>query len=534
MTHKLELETIHTAKAGTSKGAGPMAVDGHTTRLKTVAASPASYFHMGNALRGENRLDDAISCYQRAVSLAPVFAEAYNNMGLVFQEKGDLEASIHCFQKALESNPKLFHAYFNMGVSFKDREDVNDAVFCFQKALLLRPKLSSAYNRLGTIFREQWKLDKALFCFKKELEIDPKNAQAYNNLGSTFYDTGAVSEAVRCFQNSLRLRPDHVETHWNLSLAHLALGNYAEGWCGYEYRFKRNSHRPSFPEQLGIPRWDGTSFVGKRLLVLEEQGLGDNLQFVRYLPMVKARGGTVLLKTDKRLLNLFRGIEGLDEIEAWPSDTMPSVDFDFYIPMMSLPWIFGTTLATIPARVPYIRPDQQKVDAWRERINGKGMKVGLVWACSPTSPTELISSRGRSCHLMHFLPLSRIPGISLYGLQKGEAAGQVRELCSHHDHIINLGEAFEDFSDTAAAIANLDLMISIDTSVAHLSGAMGKPTWLLLQSVSDFRWLRQREDSPWYPTMRLFRQERPGHWAGVIGRVCSEVRSRLSRGPGTP
>jgi len=485
---------------------------------------------MGNSLKEENRFDDAIACYQQAVSLQPFYAEAYNNMGLAFQEKGDFDASIYWFQKAIDSNPKLFHAYFNMGVSFKNRHNVDDAVFSFQQALLLKPDLAEAYNRLGTIFREQGQLDKAIFCFQREIEMDPANAQAYNNLGSAFHDTGKVTEAIECFQQSLRLRPDHVETNWNLALAQLLAGNYSDGWRGYEYRFRRATHQPTFLERHGLPRWDGSSFLGRRLLVQDEQGLGDNLQFVRYLPMVKARGGTVILKTDKRLLSLFRGIEGIDEIAEWPSSTRPPVDIDLYVPMMSLPWIFGTTLKTIPSQVPYIRADHRKVAKWREQIAGKGMKIGLVWAGRPTAPNEPIYVRGRSCDLIHFRPLSEITGVSLYGLQKGEAVRNTSRLLPNDIQITNLGEDFEDFSDTAAAIANLDLVISIDTSVAHLSGAMGKPTWLLLQSIADFRWFQNREDNPWYPTMRLFRQARPGDWPGVLERVCLEIRSLLSRG----
>lgn len=478
-------------------------------------------FHMGNKWRVKNRLDEAISCYKKAISLRSDYAEAYNNMGLAFQAKGEIEEAIACFERAIGIDPKLFQACFNMGVSLKAKANVDDAILYFQRALLLKPDLSEAYNRLGAIFRKQGQLDKAIYCFRKELEINPKDVRAYNNLGSTFHDKGEVDKAIHCFETSLRLRPDHVETEWNLALAHLLCGNYAEGWCGYECRFRRRAHKPTLAEIRGIPRWDGSSFVGKRLLVEGEQGFGDNLQFVRYMPMVKERGGKVILKIGEPLLTLFRGINGIDEVVTTSTDAVSIDDMDLYIPMMSLPCVFKTTFKIIPCHVPYIHADPKEVTSWRDQIKEGKLKVGVVWAGNPGHKDD----RNRSCPLERFEPLTRIPGVALYSLQKdvGEDSKRLHEM-----NIINLGPVLKDFSITAGVIANLDLVVSVDTAVAHLAGTMGKSIWLLLPFAPDWRWLLDRDDSPWYPTMRLFRQRRPGDWDGVLARVCKKLKFILN------
>ncbi|MHC4559809.1 MAG: glycosyltransferase family 9 protein, partial [Planctomycetota bacterium] len=300
---------------------------------------------------------------------------------------------------------------------------------------------------------------------------------------------------------------------------HLLSGNYIEGWKGY--RRRRNTDLKALTDyhRSGKPRWDGSSFEGKRLFVHYEQGLGDNIQFIRYLPMVKARGGTVIFETIKPLIGLLQGFPGVDELVEYFPDKKSSVDFDVYTSLLDMPNIFGTTLETIPAEVPYIRAEPAKTQYWRNRLAGPDFKVGIVWAGSPVHGND----RYRSCILACFEPLTKIAGLQLYGLQKGKAAAQMDELAETIP-LTNISKEFGDFTDTAAAIENLDIVISVDTSVLHLAGAMGKPVWALLPFAPEWRWMLNREDSPWYPTMRLFRQRSWSQWDPVFQQVAEELR----------
>jgi tetratricopeptide (TPR) repeat protein len=333
---------------------------------------------------------------------------------------------------------------------------------------------------------------------------------------------GKHEEALDSCERAIELKPDYAQAHWNRSLVLLRKGRFEEGWKEYRWRRKTNLAAFAYPHELDKTLWDGKPFVGKRLLIHHEQGLGDNLQFVRYLPMVKRLGGTVIFETPKSVYRLLESFYGIDELVQASPEAPPDVQFDAYASLMDLPGIFGTTLETIPADVPYIHADPCKVAHWRRRITGDGFKVGLVWAGRPTGRNEVMSLRYRSCSLEHLAPLADITGVVLYGLQKGPAAAQMEQL-PRQILVDNLGEQFEDLADTAAAIANLDMVISIDTSVAHLAGAMGKPVWILLKTDADWRWLLDRADSPWYPTMRLFRQTRAGDWAEVLDRVAAEL-----------
>jgi hypothetical protein len=276
-----------------------------------------------------------------------------------------------------------------------------------------------------------------------------------------------------------------------------------------------------------VPLWDGSSFEGRRLLVHYEQGFGDNIQFCRYLPMVKGRGGTVIFECKRPLVGLFRGFEGVDELIEGAFSVRPSVSCVFHISLLDLPGIFGTVLEHIPAKVPYIRADCEKAAYWRGRLGVEDFKVGIVWAGRPTHEND----RERSCGPEHFAVLSEVGVVRLYGLQKDEASARLNEL-SGRMRLTNLGGELNDFTDTAAVIEELDLVISVDTAVLHLAGAMGKCVWGLLPFVPDWRWMSERADSPWYPTMRLFRQKRPGQWGEVFERVAGELREMVKGQPG--
>jgi hypothetical protein len=337
-------------------------------------------------------------------------------------------------------------------------------------------------------------------------------------MAKLYQDMGANQKAIFWFQKALQIKPDYAEAHFNLATVYLLTENFKEGWQGYEWRFRRREWKRTYPHRYSKPRWNGESFAGKRLFVHSEQGLGDILQFVRYLPMVKARGGTVIFETRKPLMGLFKNIPGIDKLIVFSTDGQPATEFDLVVPLASLPGIFETTLENMPAKVPYIFADREKSTRWRARLTADGVKVGLVWAGTDTDPR-------RACHLKWLRTLSDIPGVDLYGLQKGIAAEQIEvEGLPQGMRMINLGQEFEDFTDTAAVVDNLDLVVSIDTSVAHLAGAMGKPVWLMLPYSADWRWFLNRDESPWYPTMQLFRQPGPGDWQSVGTQIGIELR----------
>ncbi len=319
------------------------------------------------------------------------------------------------------------------------------------------------------------------------------------------------------YEQAIRPKPDYTDAHWNRSLALLLSARLSEGWKEYQRRYDDlNTINPYYSQKT---LWDGSSFAGKTLFVRYQQGLGDNIQFVRYLSMVKERGGTVIYETKKPLTNLLRPLDGIDELVEASSNGRPAASFDLHVSLMDLPRVFGATIETIPSNVPYLYADPAKAQVWRNRIVRKDLTVGIVWAGGPAHRND----RNRSCTLADFAPLAEIDGIQLYGLQKGNGLRQW-DMSSTEIIAANIGEEFEDFTDTAAAIENMDLVVSVDTAVLHLAGAMGKPVWALLPFAPDWRWMLERQDTPWYPTMRLFRQKSPGCWPDVFADVKKELQ----------
>ncbi len=517
--------------------------------------NPGSYqacYNMGVVLLVEGRLDEAASAYQQAIEIKPDFPEAHNNLGVTLQKQGKLGSAIKCFQKSVRLNTRYAEAYYNMGRAFYTQERLDDAeqsyrmalkqnsayaeahhnlglllhkqgkfdqaAACYRKTLQLKPDDANAYYDMGNIFWDQGNFEEMTRWYQKALAFTPDKAEAYNNLGKMLQDQGKIKEAETYFQEAIRSKPDFSEAHFNRSIALLLLGKYAEGWKEYEWRFKKSNWKNIYPYRFEQPRWDGTSFAGKKIFVHCEQGLGDTIQFARYLPMVKARGGRVIFEVPKPLMNIFDNFPGIDQLVEISSTEKTAEDFDFSVPLLSLPGMFQTTLETIPGKVPYILADPHKMRVWQKIVDKDHFKVGIVWAGGILHKKD----SGRSCSLKQFLPLTRIAGVRLYGLQKGPASQQVEEF-SNQIHIKNYGEKFEDFTDTAGLIENLDLVISVDTAVAHLAGAMGKPVWVLLPFTPDWRWMLNREDSPWYPTMRLFRQKKRGCWDEALQYVADEL-----------
>jgi lipoprotein NlpI len=423
------------------------------------------------------------------------------------------EAEMICRQ-VLAQEPDYFDALHLLGVLAGQSGHTEDAINLLGRAVRLRPGFE-AYSNLGVALRENGQLDAAIDAHRNALQLNPEYADAWRNLGVALNAKGLFDEAMSAYDRALQIKPDFAHVHFNRGVLRLLRGDFQNGWPEYEWRWKLPSEitrRPTGPGQ-----WNGEELRGQTILLYAEQGIGDTLQFVRYVPMVVERGGRVMVQCQPELLPLLAGFPGIQQI-AVAGQTLPP--FERHCALMSLPLTFGTELASIPRQIPYIQPDALLVEQWHNRFGaGSEFKVGLVWAGKAAYRNDRI----RSIDFAQLSPLWNVPGVQFLSLQKGHAKPAPPPGAKWLDWTDDL----HNFAQTAALIANLDLVITVDTAVAHLAGAMGKPAWVLLSFVPDWRWQLDRDDSPWYPTMRLFRQSALNDWLGVIARVAEALRQRV-------
>ncbi|TAE11595.1 MAG: tetratricopeptide repeat protein [Oscillatoriales cyanobacterium] len=474
-------------------------------------------------LKHENgELDAAIPHYQEALALAPNIPQTAYNLAKIFEEQGKVEQAIAHYEQALAAEPDFVPALINLAVALQEKGELLRALDLYRRALEIQPHSWEAYNNLATVLQEQGNLEEALEYYHKALELLPDFVEAINNLGRTFLEKGAVEDAIACYRRAIHLNPDHASAHLNLSLALLLAGDFANGLAEYEWRWHIKEFKTGHSCYLTAPGntlsareyrplWDGSNLQGKTVLLHAEQGLGDSLQFIRYVEIVKNRGGRVIVDCYPQLRRLFAMVDGIDLLIVRGE---PLPEFDVQVPMLSLPYVLGTRLSTIPATTAYLSPP---ADAEFALLPDRNLKVGIVWAGNPKHRKNM----QRSCGLSQFLPLLDVSGVTFYSLQK-EVLEADRALLNGTP-IVDLSPHFGDLADTAAAIAKLDLVITVDTAVAHLAGALGKPVWVLLAFSPDWRWLLEREDSPWYPSARLFRQRERGGWEGVFARVAEAL-----------
>jgi tetratricopeptide (TPR) repeat protein len=488
--------------------------------LQLDPALVSAYYNLGSVFQEKRQPDDAVTYYQKALELNPTLADAWNALGVIFQEKGQSEDAIRHYQKAVALDPDLADAYYNLGKVFWETGRRDEAITYYQKALQLNPNSAEVYNNLGFCLQEKGRYDEALAYFQRAIGLDPNFAEAYFNLALFYHDRNLPDEAVKYYGKAIEQKPDFVDAHWNMACALLLAGKFERGWREYEWRWKLKDHRGhTFP----LTQWDGSDISGRTILLHAEQGFGDAIQFVRYAPLVAERGARVIMQCPEEVVSLFRRVKGVDHV--FPDGAELSA-FDLHCPLLSLPRVFGTTLENIPVEIPYITADPLLARKWEDRLQGEGprLRVGLVW----TGRTKAKRERGRSCSLDLFSALARFYDVTFYSLQKGEGAEQAKTPPKGM-RLIDHSEEIHDFSDTAAFIENLDLVISIDTAVSHLAGALGKPVWTLLPFVPDWRWMLNWDDSPWYPTMRLCRQPLPGDWEAVIWDIARELAGVLTR-----
>jgi tetratricopeptide (TPR) repeat protein len=479
-----------------------------------------AHHNLGTALHRLGQPEAALASYRHALRLDPHLGAAWINLGVVLKNQGQLPEAVASFQQTLQRNPNQARAHNELGMVLREQGKLVDAFHSFQQALRLDPRYAEAHNHLGMVLKEQDRLDEAIASFRQALQLNRDLAEAHNNLGTALRDQGKLEEALASFQQAISLKPDFAEAHMNLGMAFLQLGQLERGWPEYEWR-RRLAPSPPQPAL-----WDGAALAGRSILVdCLEQGLGDALQFVRYAPLVKERGGTVILQCPEPLTSILSGCAGIDQVVVSGSQALAAGAVG--APLMSLPGIFGTSLASIPVRVPYLAADAALIDSWRQELaKYRTFKVGIAWQGNPRYKGD----RHRSIPLAQFAPLVRVEGVRLFSLQKGWGAEQLEQVAGRLE-VVDFGprldEAAGAFMDTAAIMKNLDLVITSDTATAHLAGALAVPVWVALQKVPDWRWLLDRPDSPWYPTLRLFRQSEPGNWGEVFERMAQELQKLL-------
>jgi Flp pilus assembly protein TadD len=476
--------------------------------------TPRQQLQTGFAHHRAGRLREAESIYRQVLAEQPNHPEALQLLAGVATVLKQYDSAIDLLNQAIQASPDvpLFHA--NLGSLYLQTKRFDDAVASLERALQLDPNLVHAYYNLGVALTDKGDFDRAVAIFHKGISLNPNWPELHNSLGLALRNWGRRDQAMAAFRQSIALKPDYPDGHWNLGITLLLLGDYRNGWLEYEWRTKIAEIVQ--PRNIAQPQWNGKTLEGKTILLHAEQGFGDTLQFIRYAPLVAKHAAKVIVECPIELAAILRGVEGIDRIitrgDSWPS-------YDVQSSIMSLPLRFGTTPETIPAH-PYLSAPPDRVMAWRERLgNPDGRRrIGLVWSGRP----EHTNDSRRSMRLDLFSPLATVKLAHFYTLQKGPAASQTASPPPGMD-FVDWTSDLHDFVETAALIANLDLVICVDTSVAHLAGAMGKPVWLLLPHAPDWRWMLSRTDTPWYPTMKLFRQPSPGDWTSAIANVTRAI-----------
>jgi len=491
---------------------------------KILAAKPDHYdaLHLLGLLRHrQGRNADALRLVGAVRERAPRSAEVLDNYGLILAALARHDEALASFEEALAIDSGNLHALGNRAGALKRLKRPKEALAAYQALLAKKADDLCALNECGGLYVWLGRPAEALACYETAIAIAPRMAELHVNKGTALVALNRFADALESLNAALAINPESAEAHYDASLVRLRLGDFANGWREYEWRW-RKADRSGKPRDIAAPLWLGEQpLAGKSILLLAEQGLGDTINFVRYAPLVAARGATVILGVQSPLKTLAATVPGVSLVLG---DGEPVPQVDFHCPLLSLPLAFQTELTTVPTNVPYLRPQQERLAKWRDRVPAPGgLRVGICWAGSSVH----LNDRNRSMPLHRFAKLLSIPNLVFISVQKvvnDEDAAILRE-----HGVIQLGQEFGDFADTAAVVAMLDLLITVDTSVAHLAGAMAKAVGMLLPFSPDFRWMLDRTDSPWYPTVRLFRQSAPGDWDGPIARMHQELAGLACR-----
>lgn len=473
----------------------------------------------GNTLYVLTRNDETLSSYDRALALKPSHAVTLNNRGSILLALNRCDEALKSYDRALAAKPDYADALSNRGCALEKLNRLDEALASYHRALTLRPDNADALYNRGNVLRKLRRYAEALASYDRVIALRPGHADAHNNRGQALRELMRFDQALASYDRALALQPQNIMAHCNAASLRLMTGDFSRGWAHYEWRWLKQSVSASARRVFPQPRWlGGDEIAGKTILLHSEQGLGDTIQFCRYAPLVAARGAKVILEVQQPLHALMTSLAGVEQVIVQGS-ALP--DFDLHCPLLSLPLAFGTQLETIPSANSYLGAPAQRMLDWQARLGPKPRpRIGLAWSGNAGHERD----QERSIALSALLPLLDVDA-TFVGLQKDVRPGDMALLRERSD-ILHFGDELGDFSDTAALVSQLDLVISVDTSVAHLAGALGKPAWILLTDVPDFRWLLDRDDSPWYPTIRLFRQDATRAWDSVITRV-REAAARL-------
>ena len=497
-----------------------------------------AYFELADLSQTLGRTDTAIAFYMRSINLEPGNTVAFLRLGELLYAGGNWVGAENCFARVVDTGflsgdpANLAFVMSKLGIALIRQEKLEQAVDVFKRILEIDPTMGEMYSNLAYVYERMGRLDEALAAGQRSVELAPAYAEGHNNLGVAYRALHLLDEARQCFARAAAMKPEFSLAEFNLGTVHLMQGDYGPGWRGYEWR---NRTLPKPPRQFTVPRWDGRPMPGLTLFVHTEQGYGDTIQFARFLHAARERSqAKIVLEGPAALLPLLRTVAGVDEVIC--AGAMPP-PIAAEIPLPSLPGVLQIELGDLPLDVPYLTIPESFHSTWHERMarfaarsgahQSNALKVGFVWAGNPAQEQNVV----RSCRLSHFARLASTPGIAWYSLQKDADDRVIASEWPASGGIVALGPLLGEFADTAAAIGELDLVISVDTSVAHLAGALGRPVWTLLSHTPDWRWQLDRTDSAWYPTMRLFRQPRWGDWEAVFASVAEALSSfPVSRG----
>lgn len=517
-----------------------------------------------NGLFTAEQYEEAIAFYKQALALNPTCAQIFFNLGQALYFAKKYPEALYAYKKTIQYKNDHYRAYVQIAKVMIDVKQTNDAIEPLKKSLILEPNnpdarllLARIYNdkhhfnqaiqiiteglalepnhinltfELGNIYNLVNRLEESLAIYKALDEIIPNNPSILYNIGFTYKKMGHLDKSLPYYNRTLELNPDHAEALFSRGLAYLVIGEFEKGWEGYEWRYSRPSQGSL--RTYDAPRWDGSDLQGKTILIHAEQGLGDTFQFIRYAKLVKEKNGIVIAAVQKPLITIMKRCKHIDQVIS-VDETPPH--FDVHCPLMSLPHVLKTRLDTIPSEHPYLYADEQLTSHWKQQLaTDTNFKVGICVQGNNSYATPLLRATvaQKSVGIEKLAPISEIPGISLYSLQKVSGTQQFENLPSSVKIITFDGDFDESngrFMDTAAVMKNLDLMITVDTSVCHLSSGLGVETWVMLPNPADWRWMMNRTDSPWYPTMRLFKQPTPGDWESMIKDVAEELKKHISK-----
>ena len=485
-----------------------------------------AHYNLGNSLQAQGDLEQAFISYQKAIQLNPNFADAHNNLGIIFEEQNNLILAKASYQKAIQINPDFADAHNNLGNILQEMGDLEKALISYQKAIQINPDFADAHNNLGNALKEKGNLKEAIISYKKALEIKTNYSEAQMNLGNALKEQGELSEAIKSYKKALHYEPNYPEARWNLSLIQLLTGDYQSGWENYRWRWQRKKTvKPH--AQPKTQEWKGeTLHADERLIIVSEQGLGDTLQYMRYIPELKKKGIKICFCAQTKLHSLIKS-SGIHLDPLTPEETNKLSDGK-WMPLLSLPRYLRVSPNNPIINKPYIFTPISLFKKWN-RILQKEKKpiIGINWQGNPEMER---SYRKRSIALETFSKIVKNKKLSMLSLQKGFGSEQL-EHCSFQNHFVKSQDQINSiwsFLENAAIIANCDLIITCDTSIAHLAGGMGKSVWLLLKDVPYWTWGMNKEKTFWYPTMKLFRQQQKDDWDQLMNRLSLELDNRFN------